>query len=1190
MTLKEIISVDKKFQTSVNIEYDINSFAKIEGYIPTEQSVAILDRFLREIYFTTESKKANVLVGPYGRGKSHLLLVLSALLSLDVVVEEKAKAQKVLKTLCKKIARVNKETGALAEEIYNKKIRLLPVIINSNGIDINQNLILAIRDALNRAGLINLLPSTHFDAALDVLKMWQNSYPDAYKNFVNELKKRKVEVKNFDVLLAQYNVEAYEIFCEIYPLIAVGTKFNPYSNTNVIDLYLAVNQALKNQSQFGGMFIIFDEFSKFVESNLDKSRMQNFKIIQDLAEIVEREKSIHFTCVTHKSLLDYSTSDSFKTVEGRFRNVNFVASSEQSYELIANAIIKTDTFKDFVNEHQVKFEELINSSLVSGIFKDIDEEALREKLVYGCFPIAPITAYSLLRVSEKVGQNERTVFTFLAQNQEDTLVDFLKSHTGFSLMTVDYVFNYFKDLFRKSTFNKSVHSMWAKADSALYQTDDEISSKIIKAMAIFGIVADDNLRPISTHIKAALNLSDNDFDTAIKKLLSKKIIAQRESSEYVLLTANGVDVQNNVKNYIDSKITKLNRCDILNGLLDLKFLLPRQYNDEYCMIRYFKIKFMEAVEFNNTKNWIQLFENEKADGILLYILSDKEEDRLAAIKHVEGFENQQHIVLNVPDEDWSGDRLVKQYHAVQQLKLSDEAKLDPHYFEELSVFEDDTRKRLTKEVEHFFSAASVLSKFYNCDGEIEDIRKQVRLNKEISQICLKKYNQTPKINNELINKDVISTPIRKARNLIVKHILDNSDEKEMPALPGLGPEVSIFNSVFVATGLNRSSNIEDLGLNSVLAVITDFVRSAEEHKRAFSDLYNILLTAPYGVRKGVIPMLLAYSLRAYKENVIIYYGKVEVQLSDAVLDQINENKGIGYQLLLESGTKTKDKSIVALLDLFSEYSNSQSKSINKIYNVVRCMQNWMRSLPEYTKKCSKIAVDNSFIDLTESEIEFRKELLKFEINSREFLFEVLFKDLTEEGHRQTIEWVKEVKDKFENHLSEVRLFLTSKVKSILSSDQNASLGSAIIVWKMKLSDETCRHMFDGLTNQVLTYLTSVKHFDDDTIIFELCRLVVNMDLADWNDKTLDKFIINFSDAIEKIDSYESSASKLTGENKIELNFNGDNINKTFSTCEISPLGKTLLSNLQFELEGYADSISSDEKLNIILKIIKDIIG
>ena len=1190
MTLQEIISVDKKFQTSVNIEYDINKLEKIEGYIPTEQSVAVLDKFLRKIYFPSESKKASVLVGPYGRGKSHLLLVLSALLSLDVVSEEKVKAQKVLKTLCKKIARVNKETGALAEEIYNKKLRLLPVIINSNGIDINQNFILAIRDALSRAGLIDLLPTTHFDAALEILKMWEDSYPNAYKKFATELKKKKMDIADFDVRLAQYNMDAYRTFCDIYPLVAVGTKFNPYANTNVIDLFLSVNQALKNETQFSGMFIIFDEFSKFVESNLDKSKMQNFKVIQDLAEIVEREKTIHFTCVTHKSLLDYSSTDSFKAVEGRFLNINFVASSEQSYELIANAIIKSASFKNFVQDYQSEFNKLINVSLVSGIFKDIDEEALKEKLIYGCFPIAPITAYSLLRVSEKVGQNERTVFTFLAQNQEDTLASFIKSHSDFSLMTVDYVFNYFKELFRKSIFNNSVHSMWAKADSALYQTSDEISCKIIKALAIFGIVGDENLRPISTHIKAALNLTDKEFQTAIKKLLAKKIVAQRESSEYVLLTANGVDVQNNVKNYIDSKITKLNRSAILNGLLDFKYLLPRQYNDEYCMIRYFKIKFMEAIEFNNTKNWLQLFENEKADGILLYILADSAEDRMTAIKHVEGFENQQHIVLDIPNEEWDGNKLVKQYYAVQQLKLTDEAKLDPHYFEELSVFEEDTRKRLVKEIERFYSPTSNLSKFYNCDGEIADISKQVKLNKEISQICLNKYNHSPKINNELVNKDELSTPVRKARNLIVKHILDNSDEKEIPLLPGLGPEVSIYNSVFVATGLSVSTSIGDSGLSGVLNKITEFVSTAEDHKREFSDLYNILLSAPYGVRRGVIPMLLAYSLRGYKENVIIYFGKVEVQLSDAVLDQINDNKGKGYQLLLESGTKTKDKSIVSLLELFKDYSNAQSKSINRIYNVVRCMQNWMRSLPEYTKKCSKVAINGSFVDLSEREVEFRKELLKFEINSREFLFDFLFSDSTEGGHRQTLEWVTEVKDKFENHLKAVREYISSQVKLILSSDRNASLGSAIIIWKKSLSDETCRHMFDPLTNQILNYLLTIKNFDDDGIIFELCRLVVNMDLADWNDKTLDKFIQSFSDSIQKINSYESSASKFAGENKIELSFNGTSINKTFSSCEISPLGKTLLSNLQYEVEGYADSISSDEKLNILLNIIKEIIG
>ena len=84
MKYNEFIEVNQGFQASVNLEYDLNKLDKIEGYIPTEQSVKLLGGFLRSIYYNTDSQgRAVVLIGPYGRGKSHLLLVLSALTSLD---------------------------------------------------------------------------------------------------------------------------------------------------------------------------------------------------------------------------------------------------------------------------------------------------------------------------------------------------------------------------------------------------------------------------------------------------------------------------------------------------------------------------------------------------------------------------------------------------------------------------------------------------------------------------------------------------------------------------------------------------------------------------------------------------------------------------------------------------------------------------------------------------------------------------------------------------------------------------------------------------------------------------------------------------------------------------------------------------------------------------------------------------
>ena len=1190
MELSQIITVDKKFQTSVNLEYDLYSFDKIEGYIPTEQSVAVLNKFLQTIYYPSENKHANVLVGPYGRGKSHLLLVLSSLLSLDIVSESKTKAKKVLKSLIEKISRVDNKVGALAEEIFENKIRLLPIIINSNGIDINQNLILAMRDALERANLLDILPSTHFDAALSVLKMWEESYPEAYHKFNDELKLRKVDINTFDVRLGQFDVSAYEVFCEIYPKVAAGTNFNPYANTDIIKLYTSVNEALKKKSSFKGIFIIFDEFSKFVESNLDKTRMHNFKIIQDLAEKSERESSLLFTCVTHKALIDYSTSDSFKTVEGRFGTINFVASSEQSYELIANAIIKGQDFKEFQNKYKDNFEQLINASSMTGLFSEIEEGAFRKKLIYGCFPIAPLTAYTLLRVSEKVGQNERTVFTFLAQNGEGTLVEFLEHNHGFALMTVDYVFDYFKEQFRKSVFNNKIHSMWAKAESALYQIDDADAQKIIKALAVFGIVADERLKPISSHIKAALDFDEQRFTNAINKLVDRTIIAQRETSEYVLLTANGVDVQNNVKNYINTKTAKIDKIKILDELLETKYLLPRQYNDEFSMIRFLKVKFIEAAVFTRTMHWQQLVSHEEADGVLLNVLINSDKERKAVENHIQIFQNQQHIIICVPQQDGFDELLIKQLDAVRQLKLSESAKSDKHYYEELEVFEEDVQKRLVNAIHLLYSPDSEYSRFYNCEGELSDIRRQVKLNKEVSKICKTIYCDSPKINNELINKNNISAPIKKASSLIIKHILENSDKTVIPEMTGYGPEASIFNSVFVATELNKTEDVQDQGLCRVIGVITHFIREAEQHKKDFTELYNILLNPPYGVRKGILPLLITYALRTYKEKVIIYFSNNEVQLSANVLEAINNSNGENYQLLLEMGTQLRDDSINELYQLFNTYSDAQSRSINRIYNTVKCMQNWMRSLPEFTKKCSGIYTEEKFIPLDTQEGSIRRELLKFEINSRDFLFDLIFTDNSDNGYRAALRKIANFKEKLDSHINGVNAYLANITKDILVPNYKGSLGSTIIVWKKSLSEATCRHMFDSTTNQILNYLLQFNNYDENKIIFELCRIITGIDLADWNDSTIDKYKDTLANSIKKIADYESSDSTTNSDNGIELTFNGVKVSKTFSTLEPSPIGQTVLNSIESSLEEYGDSISPDEKLAILFNIIKGIIN
>ena len=163
-----------------------------------------------------------------------------------------------------------------------------------------------------------------------------------YTKLGEALLPHKYSIEDLRDELGAYSRTAYDLFVTIYPTITSGSLFAPIYFEDAIQLYKSVNNALTAQTGFGGMFIVYDEFSKLLEANLDKSKMLNFKVIQELAELSSRssDPELHFACITHKDLLSYNNSDSFRTVVGRFRQIQYVHTSEQAYELIANAIEK----------------------------------------------------------------------------------------------------------------------------------------------------------------------------------------------------------------------------------------------------------------------------------------------------------------------------------------------------------------------------------------------------------------------------------------------------------------------------------------------------------------------------------------------------------------------------------------------------------------------------------------------------------------------------------------------------------------------------------------------------------------------------------------------------------------------------------------------------------------------------------
>ena len=129
MKYKDIIGVNENFQYSVNLQFDINNISKIKEYIPTKDACELLKKYFNNVI--NSKNRASMLIGPYGKGKSHLLLVLITLLN-----NYNSDDEKEIKSLINKIKRVDEELYNILIEVRTKKIKLMPIIINSNYLSI----------------------------------------------------------------------------------------------------------------------------------------------------------------------------------------------------------------------------------------------------------------------------------------------------------------------------------------------------------------------------------------------------------------------------------------------------------------------------------------------------------------------------------------------------------------------------------------------------------------------------------------------------------------------------------------------------------------------------------------------------------------------------------------------------------------------------------------------------------------------------------------------------------------------------------------------------------------------------------------------------------------------------------------------------------------------------------------------
>lgn len=825
-TLDHYLTPPHQPYRAASLELDYSDPEVIGSYIPTAKSIDVLGLICSALEETSRDRAIG-LIAPYGSGKTSLLLFLSALL------ENNAKTKTVRPDLLRRLERIAPPTVRHVKRILTGKKGYLVVPLSGSYGDIRLRLAQGLHDAFARHRLGGI---------------WSK----------------------------------------------LGNPANP-AHSEIVELYRSAAREVTKRG-YEGLVLICDEFGKVLESQQGEAKPEDLFLIQSLAEQCARSGRHRLLLIVtlHQGFAQYAQRlpshirNEWAKIEGRFRIVHYVEDSVQVYELIAQALKKLHgTSFSKLNDAIGKLaKHYSRSSKEVPCFSALAKGDERARIFAGTFPLHPLALYGLPRLSARVSQNERTLFHFLLGSDPHCLSSLLtkKSIHGDKIdcVTIDDLFGYFSDLMGSDTGVGGTYRRLIEIKAALERTDqdDHLAIRTIKAIGLLSILGERLQAPVTTDLlgfalESQSLQTKSELKRTLDRLVSKKILLyRRHSREYRIWEGSDVDLLSLIRQKKAEVETLFDLGAVVSEKITAPLVFPHRYNEDFCIARAYEGQYATV---HDLKRWCESNRDEswsrQIDGRIFYILTDSpaEVEEAEALAHTIAHKQ---ILIAIPTKPLHLRDLAAETYCIEQL-LREPAIIDddPIIRRELSEFADDCLLALRKAVGRFHNPRSSDIRWWHRGKPQLSIDDRVSLRRYLSGICESVFSKTPRFNNEIINRRRPSANMVNARKKVLRALLNHYGIKDLQ-LSGFGPDVSMLRSIYLNTGLYREESggiwrfaapkeLTDENLRDVMSEIHSFLMDAQDSPRPIKDLVDKLTLPPYGIREGVLPLVLAAGIKSF---------------------------------------------------------------------------------------------------------------------------------------------------------------------------------------------------------------------------------------------------------------------------------------------------------------------------------------
>ncbi len=1045
MPLNGKVRIARRFLRSIRIDADLGEANALDGFVCPQSSADVLLTMARHV--SENRQGAFTWTGPYGSGKSSLVVAMSALLTGNAGLQKQAAkvfGQKLTKNMWDSLP-----TGS-------KGWRVLPVV-GRRDTPVN-----VIGDAVKEAGLVSRLPR---------------------------------------------------------------------GGWNERNLISALTEAAASKPKIhGGLILFIDEMGKFLEAAAQDG--SDIYVLQELAEAASRSNGrliiigvLHQAFEEYAHRLSHEMRDEWAKIQGRFIDLVVDTAGEEQIDLISRAI---------ESDHNPKKPGKLSTVVATLARRERSGDAEHlASMLEDCWPLHPVVASLLGPISRRrFGQNQRSIFGFLNSSEPHGFQDYLHNSDGEAMYGPDQLWDYLRANLEPSILASPDGHRWALAAEALERCEsiggDALQIRLLKAIAVIdlfkersGLVA--NLELLhscfpdvsSQKIKSALSQLDKWSFTIFKKFLDA----------HAIYAGSDFDIDKALRAALD-EIDDVD-FDLLKTLAGLQPVLAKRHYHETGTMRWFDVNIVPG---NEIVDYAEHYKSKSGaiGQFLLAIPAEGEREEHAhdlcrkAARYSDTEDNPWDIVVGISKQSWAIIPLARELFALDNVSNNHpELAGDSVARREVSARLAELQALLEMELHKAFDNALWFRKNFQPKR-----MRQADLNSIASELADHRFNQCPRLHNELLNRHKPSGSAIAAQNVLLRNMVLSEGQPRL-GIKGYPAEGGLFASILESTGLYQETDhgwrfmsLEEESLDSCCLApmwqkALEHIQENEDRTIAISELFNIWRQPPLGIKDGLMPILAVAFVLSQREKLAVYReGIFRATFDDVDVEYLAKDADC-IQLRWMDLSDISRRLLSGMADVVRDIDSANTLVHLEPIDVARGLVSIFDHLPVWTKRTMR---------LSSNAVEVR-DLFRRAKDPNKFLFDdipaTLGEDVGLKNDAGLLRVIASVRDGLEE-LVQAYPSMLKRLRDLMLSELQVPNVSRQSLTELRDRAENIKQLAGDF--RLDAFIGRLSQFDGSDESFEgIASLAANKPPRDWVDPDLDQSAIEIADLAQRFIRAETYA-------------------------------------------------------------------